>query len=166
MSVLKKIRSWLRSPNTERELVERAGQMVMQHIRLRGRCECLATRNEQGVDSFLLVLRTTMHVPAPDRVEMNYYFARKIREMLHTDAPIMLWIQDSKDASRVASMATISTARVVAQIRAANPSPQEQVAAELVQRLREEVQQGREERRRRQRHLEVPATDLAELGVV
>lgn len=66
----------------------------------------------------------------------------------------------------MASMATISTARVVAQIRAANPSPQEQVAAELVQRLREEVQQGREERRRRQRHLEVPATDLAELGVV
>ncbi len=82
--------------------MERAGQMVMQHIRLRGRCECLATRNEQGVDGFLLVLRTTMHVPAPDRVEMNYYFARKIREMLHTDAPIMLWIQDSKDASRVA----------------------------------------------------------------
>ncbi|MDO5623383.1 MAG: hypothetical protein Q4G71_01700 [Pseudomonadota bacterium] len=149
----------------ERELVERAAQTVMHYVGLSGRCDCLLTRDRLGRLGFLLRIETRQHIPAPDRVELGQYFGRKIQEMVRLEPHrLVVWFQDAKDSVRLSSMAPASTARIVAHIRAANPTDEERAASAMVEQLRAEVQQGRQARRRQQQDdLEVPATDLGAL---
>lgn len=155
----------------DREQVEQAGRMVMQHIGLTGQCSCLQTRDAANGQGYLLTLKTMERVPATIRQDMAQYFSRKIKEMLQLDpSRLVVVLVDARDIVRQQTEPPASSALMHALVQQAKMHDQQ--VSEVVSRMREEAQEGREKRRRMREQrardsgaapLAVPATDWSDL---
>ena len=164
LNLFQKLKLMMRSPDAERNLVARAGTSVMSYLGLHGRCTCMGTKDEFGINGFLLTVETDSRITPRLKVIMERYFQRKLKAMIHI-APdrIRMVVYDLDDIHLMGERKHISTQRLLNELQQANPSVEDRSAAAVVQKMRLELQQAREAKRFSASSFVVPVTDLAEL---
>ena len=60
-------------------------QLLMKHVGLTGRCDCVHMRDPDGGTGFLLQIQTPLLVPVSDREEFQQYFGRKLSQFAGLD---------------------------------------------------------------------------------
>ena len=65
--------------------VRSATRLLMRHIGLHGRCDCMRTHDERGRRGVLLRIETGQRVPLAERPQFQAYFQRKLFELGRTE---------------------------------------------------------------------------------
>ena len=154
-------------PEADLRRVRSACAMLMRHVGLSGRLECLATRNAFGHAGFLVLIESPQHVPPHVRVGLQAYFRRKLTELGELrGAPVLnVLVRDVDDLTHAhATPADVGSGHVAATLMAANAERQ---PGEELADLRRDIRRRLHERREsRVEHTYTPRRPLAltELG--
>ena len=154
-------------PETGVRRVRGASALLMRHIGLSGRLECLATRNAFGHAGYLVLIETPQRVPAHVRAGMQSYFRRKLTEMGELrGAPLLqVMVRDVEDLSQAQAMPPdVGSGHVAALLVSANAGrePGEELA-DLRRDIRRRLHERRESRTEHNYTPRRPAA-LTELG--
>ena len=166
MQFIQRLRQRWAGPATEVRRVRSASAMLMRHVGLSGRLECMVTRNAFGHFGYLVLIETPQRVPAHVRAGLQAYFRRKLTEMGELrGAPLLqLMVRDVDDLSQAQVMpADVGSGHVAALLVAANAGrePGEELAD-----LRRDIRRRLHERRESRADPYTPrrAAALTELG--
>jgi hypothetical protein len=90
-----------------------AARLVMRHVGLAGRCDCVLTRDEWGHEGVLLHIETPQSVPPAERPQLQAYFQRKLFELgeLGERGLLRLHVVDGQDQAGVGSSRWGTSAR-------------------------------------------------------
>ena len=147
-------------------------QLLMKHVGLTGRCDCVHMRDPDGGTGFLLQIQTPLLVPVSDREEFQQYFGRKLSQYAGLDdEPLILLIRDANDIRHAArDRGDVRSARIASILAVANPANSDTPPAEhLLARMRDTVRGRRDAQREARSRSDfspldaVPLTDLGAL---
>ena len=140
------LKRW-QTPETDVRRMRSACAMLMRHVGLAGRLECLATRNALGHAGYLVLIESPQRVPPHVRAGLQSYFRRKLTEMGELrGAPLLhVLVRDVDDLTQAQSTpADVGSGHVAATLMAANAG--REPAEELVD-LRRDIRRRLNERR-------------------
>ncbi|MFV0680380.1 hypothetical protein [Ottowia sp.] len=143
--------------------VRDAAQYLMDHVGLRGRCDCLSMRDGQGRPAYLLVIYTRLSVPVAEREQFQPYFQRKLAEWGEIGrVPLMVVIRDAHDMARAQQQHRhVSSSRIASVLAAANVGPDSDLLTEQLAVMRQQVRDRAADRRRqRAESAPMPLTPL------
>lgn len=94
------------TPESELRRVRGACALLMRHVGLSGRLECLVTRNALGHAGYLVLIETPQHVSAHLRAGLQAYFRRKLTEMgeMRAASLLQLMVRDADDLNQAQAM--------------------------------------------------------------
>ncbi len=105
--------------------VRSATRLLMRHVGLSGRCDCVLTHDERGRRGVLLRIETSQRVPWAERGRFEAYFQRKLFEMgaLGERTMLQLVLFDGEDLAGAASapQGHVSSRQIARIVRSANP---------------------------------------------
>ena len=126
--------------------VRSATRLLMRHIGLNGRCDCMRTHDERGRRGVLLRIETGQRVPLAERPQFQAYFQRKLFELgvlsERDRGAVQLVLFDADDLAGAASAPPhhVSSRRVAGIVRGANPGGAAELAhGQRVVQLREHL---------------------------
>ncbi len=154
--------------------VRSLSRLLMRHVGLLGRVDCVVTRDSQGHDGLLLQIQTHLHVPLADRAQFETYFRRKLAEFGELgprgEQSLKLLIRDGEEIawSGAKVPAHISSKRIALILRSANPSDSgdeelDDRVAQMRESLRQRLSTRRQERIARDGEPRELLTDLGGL---
>ena len=147
------IERWLKrcsEPDADVRRVRSASAMLMRHVGLSGRLECLATRNALGHAGYMVLIESPQRVPPHVRAGLQSYFRRKLIEMGELGGPRLLYggvrAGDPLTPAQ-ATPADVGSGHVAATLMAANAGrePAEELA-DLRRDIRRRLHERRESR--------------------
>ncbi|MFD1709326.1 hypothetical protein FVQ98_07630 [Ottowia sp. GY511] len=143
-----RIRWAMRESNLRR--VRSACAILMRHVGLSGRLECLTTRNAMGHAGYLVLIESSQHVPPHVRAGLQAYFRRKLTELgeLRGSPLLNVQVRDVDDLTHAQAMpADVGSGHVAATLMAANAGrePGEELA-DLRRDIRRRLNERRESR--------------------
>ena len=170
MQFIQRLRLRFRSRRAVVREICAVSRLLMAHVGMSGRLECLISSSAEGRSGFVLRLTTLQRIPQASREEIQWYFIRKLDQMVVLQgAPVLLLIQDADDQARARhANRSVSSGRVASVVAAANLDQDHlNLPAERLDDLRRDVRRRLRERRD-QRHGDspmggVPLTELASL---
>jgi len=167
MQFIQRLRQQFQSPVKKLRRLRAASLLLMRHVRLEGRAQCLFTRGADGRIGVLLIVQTQQRIPGAAREEIRRYFRRKLTEFGELEGqPFRMQIRDGDDLSQAhRARADSSSARVASIIIAANQASASDALAEQLASKRMALQQRLSERRQLgEASAYVPLAPLTDLG--